>query len=132
MPSAALIDVLEWPTPKVSYSLSAREGKGARPSLLLDGVEPVAAAGQHLVRIGLVPDVPDQAVVRRVEDVVQRDRELDRAEAGGEVPAARGDGLDEVVAQFARRLRRAAFPGARAGRPVNSSDRSKREGISGR
>ena len=32
MPSAALIDVLEWPTPKVSYSLSARAGKGASPS----------------------------------------------------------------------------------------------------
>ena len=42
---------------------------------------PVAPAGQDLVRIGLVADVPDEAVVRRVEDVVQRDRQLDRAEA---------------------------------------------------
>ena len=31
MPSAAEIDVLEWPTPKVSYSLSARDGNGASP-----------------------------------------------------------------------------------------------------
>ncbi|MNP31265.1 hypothetical protein D3C76_1243790 [compost metagenome] len=32
MPSAALIEVLEWPTPKVSYSLSERRGKAATPS----------------------------------------------------------------------------------------------------
>ncbi len=35
MPSAALIEVLEWPTPKVSYALSARDGKGASPPLCL-------------------------------------------------------------------------------------------------
>jgi len=35
MPSAALIEVLEWPTPKVSYSLSRRLGNGARPSFSL-------------------------------------------------------------------------------------------------
>ena len=32
MPKAALIDVLEWPTPKASYSLSARLGKAETPS----------------------------------------------------------------------------------------------------
>ena len=31
MPSAAEIDVLEWPTPKVSYSDSARRGNAAKP-----------------------------------------------------------------------------------------------------
>ena len=35
MPSAALIEVLEWPTPKVSYSLSLRVGNGARPPACL-------------------------------------------------------------------------------------------------
>ena len=65
----------------MSYSLSARDGKRREAALLLDGVELVAAAGEHLVRIGLVADVPDEAVARRVEDVVQRDGELDRAEA---------------------------------------------------
>ena len=32
MPRAALMLVLEWPTPKVSYSLSLRRGKAAMPS----------------------------------------------------------------------------------------------------
>ena len=35
MPMAALIDVLECPTPKVSYSLSKRLGNGASPPLCL-------------------------------------------------------------------------------------------------
>ena len=48
---------------------------------------PLAAAGEDLVRIGLVADVPDDAVVRRVEDVVQRDRQLDRAEVRRQVAA---------------------------------------------
>jgi RND family efflux transporter MFP subunit len=39
----------------------------------------LAPAGQDLVRVGLVADVPDDAVERRVEDVVQRDREFDQA-----------------------------------------------------
>ena len=42
----------------------------------------VAAAGQDLVRIALVADVPDQAVGRRVVEVVQGDGQLDDAEAG--------------------------------------------------
>ncbi len=104
MPSAALIDVLEWPTPKVSNSLSPRGGEGREPVLLLDGVQLAAAAGEHLVRIGLVAHVPHDAVVRRVVDIMERDGQLDRAEARREVPAARGDVLDQKVAQLRREL----------------------------
>ena len=35
IPNIALIDVLEWPTPKASYSLSWMDGKGAKPSFCL-------------------------------------------------------------------------------------------------
>ena len=35
IPRAALIEVLEWPTPYVSYSLSDLEGKGANPLVCL-------------------------------------------------------------------------------------------------
>jgi hypothetical protein len=35
IPSAAEIEVEEWPTPKLSYSLSSRRGNGATPSLRL-------------------------------------------------------------------------------------------------
>ena len=99
----------------VVLALGARR-KRCEPVSLLDGVEPIATAGEHLVRIGLVTDVPHQPVVRRVEDIVQGDRELDGTEARGEMAAACGDALDQVVAQLGADLRRARFPAARAGR----------------
>ena len=64
-----------------------------------------APAGEDLVRVGLVPDVPDDAVARRVVDVVQRDRELDGAEVRRQVPAGLRDRVDHVGAQLARELR---------------------------
>jgi hypothetical protein len=67
---------------------------------LLDRVDRIAAAGEDLVRIGLVTHVPDQAVIGRVVKVVQGDGELDHAQAGGEMPAAAADRFDQVGAQF--------------------------------
>ena len=60
----------------------------------------VAAAGEDLVRIGLMADVPDDAVLRGVEDVVQRDREFDHAEAGAQMAAGDGDRVDGLGAQL--------------------------------
>ena len=57
------------------------------PVVLADGVERVAAAGDELVRIALVAGVEDDLVARRVEDVVQRERELDDAEVAAEMAA---------------------------------------------
>src|SRR5438309_5521561 len=47
----------------------------------------VAPAGEDLVRIGLVADVPDDTVLGRLEDVVQGNRQLDGAEIRGQVTA---------------------------------------------
>jgi len=74
--------------------------KRREPAVLLDGVQPVAPAGEHFVRVRLVTDVPYQAVARRVVHEVQGDGELDRTEAGGEVAAAAADALNQEVAQL--------------------------------
>jgi hypothetical protein len=37
------------------------------------------------VRVGLVAHVPHQAIIRRVEHIVQGDGELDGAKTGGQV-----------------------------------------------
>ena len=63
-----------------------------------------APAGQDLVRIALVADVPDQLVARRVEDVVDGHGQLDHAQSRTEVPARRGDGTDHVMAHLVRHL----------------------------
>ena len=79
-------------------------GEAGQPAALADGADAVAAAGEDLVRIGLVADVPDQLVARGVEDVVQRDGQLDHAEAGAEMAAGLGDRVDGLMAQFVGQL----------------------------
>jgi hypothetical protein len=56
------------------------------------------------VRIGLVADVPHQAVVRRIEDIVQGDRQLDRAEVRREVTTGPGNRLDQKGTQLVSQL----------------------------
>ena len=82
----------------VDALLAGRER--GQPALVLDRLQRFASARQHLVRIGLVADVPDEPVVRRVEHVVQRHGQLDGAEPGREVPAALADRMHEEVAEF--------------------------------
>ena len=60
----------------------------------------VAAAGQDLVRIGLMADVPDQAVARGVEHIVHGGRQFDDAEAGAEMAAGDRDGIDGFLTQL--------------------------------
>ena len=86
---------------------AAREaGEPARRAQRADAVAP---SGDDLVRIGLVADVPDQAVARGVEDPMQRDRELDDAEAGAEVAAGHRDGVDRLLPQLVGELRKFGF-----------------------
>ena len=118
IPSAALIEVLEWPTPKVSYSLSLAGGKRREALVLLDGVQPLAPAGQHLVRVGLVPHVPDQPVVRGIEHVMQRNREFDGAQSRGKMPASGADAVDQELAQLLRQRRSVWPPAGAADQPV--------------
>ena len=65
----------------------------------------LAPPGEDLVRVGLVADVPDDAVLGRVEHVVQRDGELDRAEVRRQVAAGLRHRLEHVGAQLVGELR---------------------------
>ena len=69
-------------------------GEAAESAPHAHRVHALAAAGQDLVRIGLVADIPHETVFRRAVHGVQRGREFDRAQPGGEVAARRRDGLD--------------------------------------
>ena len=51
-----------------------------------------------------MPNIPHQPIVRCVVDIMQRDRELDRAKPGGEVAAARRHGVDQIFAQLSAHL----------------------------
>ena len=62
---------------------------------LLDSCQTVPAAGQHFVRIGLMPDVPDQTVIRCLEHVMQRNGQFHRPESGGEMATHLTDRVDQ-------------------------------------
>ena len=71
---------------------------------LLDGAEAVAPAGDELVRICLVADVPDELVMRRIEGDVQRQRQLDGTQVRRQMSAAQCDRLDDLLAHLLREL----------------------------
>jgi hypothetical protein len=75
-------------------------GEPAEAPLLAQRADAVAAAGDDLVGIALVAHVPDQLVIRRVEDRVDRDGQLDDAKRRPEVPAGDGHGADRLGAQL--------------------------------
>ena len=62
-------------------------GEARQAAALAQGPDAVAPAGQDLVRIGLMADIPDDPVLRRVEDIMQRDGQFDDAEARAEMAA---------------------------------------------
>ena len=84
----------------MSCSDSSIAQNGARPSYWRIVASCVAAAGEDLVRVGLVADVPEDLVARRVQQRVQRDGELAGAEVGAEVPADLADRVDDVLADL--------------------------------
>ena len=77
-------------------------GEGAHAALGADGGHPVLAPGQYLVRVGLVAYIPDQLVFRGVEDVMQGDGQLNRAQARRKMAAGDADGLGQEFPQFFR------------------------------
>ena len=97
------MEVEACPVPMTSCGDSVAVGEAGEAAVLPDRAEPVAAAGEQLVRVALMPDVPDDAVPGALEHAVQRDRELDGAQTGGEVTAgladAGEDGLADLVGE---------------------------------
>ena len=67
-------------------------------------VKLVAPARQDLVGIGLVPHVPHQTVVGRVEHIVQRHDNLHRAHTRGKVPRVARQLVYHILPQLVAHL----------------------------
>ena len=67
-----------------------------------EAAEPVPPAGEDLVGVALVADVPDELVPGRVEDVVQGQGQLDHPEVRGEVAAVLRDRRDDLGPDLGR------------------------------
>ena len=61
--------------------------EGGKTAFLAQAGHLFAAPGEDLVRVGLVADIPQQAIVRGVVDVMQGNGQLDYAQAGTKMAA---------------------------------------------
>ena len=77
------------------------------------GAEEFPTPGQYLMRVGLMTDVEYERIGRDVENIMQRNGQLDRAEVGAEVAAVFADRVDDelpdLLRQCAERVRRKLF-----------------------
>ena len=85
-------------------------GRGERPQAaqMAIGGEGVTPAGQDFVACRLMSHVPDDAIARRLENIVERNRQFHHAERTGEVTWIAGhvadDFLPQLIAQLRQRL----------------------------
>ena len=70
----------------IVLALGAEE-EAVQALVLPHGVDAIEPAGEHLVDVALVADVEDELVLRRVEDAMERDGQLDDAEVRPEMAA---------------------------------------------
>jgi hypothetical protein len=84
-------------------------GKWRQPALAAYGRQSIAAPCEDLVGIGLVADIPDQAVVRCVEHRVQGHCQLDGSQTRAQMAAAAGHRFDHVLAKFVRQRHQFGF-----------------------
>ena len=72
-------------------------------------IEAVPSSGQNLMGVRLMPDVPDQLVLRKIQHTVQRDRQLHDTEIGRQMTAVLADLFNEKRPDFRCELRQLLF-----------------------
>ena len=90
-------------TERIVFTLGAL-GEARQATPLAQRMDPVSPARQNLVRITLMTYVPDQNVPRRVEDIVDRRRQLHHTQTRAKVTACLRDRVHRRVAQLVRQL----------------------------
>src|SRR5262249_50251290 len=90
-------------TEGVVFALGAL-GEAGKPAALPQRPDAVATAGQDLMWIGLMADVPDQPVLRGIEHGVEGDRQLDYPQPGAEMAPGDRHRVHGFLAQFVGQL----------------------------
>ena len=87
----------------VVFTLAAPQESGDA-ALLAQRLHLIAAAGEELMRISLVADVPHELIYGRVEHVMKRDGKLDDAKARADVAAGARAAVDQTLTDLRREL----------------------------
>ena len=75
---------------RIIFALAAL-GEATQPPAHAQRADPVTPAGQYLVRVTLVPNVPHQPVVRRIKHIMDRGGQLDHTQPRSQMSARRPD-----------------------------------------
>ena len=81
-----------------------RVGIAHRPAARADRLETRIAAGDELVRINLMPGIPDEAVLAEIERQVQGQAKFDDAEIAGKVSGPNAEDAHQFVAHLLRQV----------------------------
>src|SRR5262249_848229 len=79
-------------------------GKPGQSATLPKRANTVTTTRQDFVRVGLMSDIPDQLVIRGVEQVMESDRQLHDPEAGSKVATGYGNCAPRRRRQVVRQL----------------------------
>jgi hypothetical protein len=71
--------------------------------------DPIQPPGKHFMDVTLVADIEDKLVLRRFEDPMERNGQLDHSEVRAEVAAGLRQHFDQFVADFLGKLRQFLF-----------------------
>ena len=77
-------------------------GKAAHPAVFAQALKPQAPARQQFVRIGLVPHIPHDLVLRQVQAQMQRHGQLHCPEIGSEMPSRDTDLVNQEISDLLR------------------------------
>ena len=75
-------------------------GEARKPAALAQCADAIAPPCQNLMRIGLVPDIPDQPVMRCVKNRMHRDGQFHHPKRCAKMPAGNGNRVNGLGAQF--------------------------------
>src|ERR1051326_257245 len=74
--------------------------KSTNAAVLFDGWQQITPARKNFMRVGLMADVPNQAIVRRIKRIMKRDRQFDCAERSARMAAHPGHGFKNKGTNF--------------------------------
>jgi hypothetical protein len=69
-----------------------------KPVFFTNRMQAFFSSGQYLMRICLMSDIPYQFIVRCIENIVKRNRQLHDAKAGTEMPSYLRYCIDQILA----------------------------------
>jgi hypothetical protein len=78
----------------------SRFGKSTDTLVFTVSVKNPFTTGKNLVPVSLVAYIPDDPVIRCVENMVQGDRKFNHAETGTEMAGIGGNNIDDKLPEF--------------------------------